>query len=741
MLTMVSGGDSSVVTPIKLGDRPIVCGEADDEGAMVPVRASTGKVEVVDEGNLGGLVAKNASDVYVRLERETGELEWQGFLSPDTRSQSLWGKNETISLSVVSPVEMLKEVDLKTTEEMGIVCFGKLIAECMAEARKAGAQIRGCWLPSTWSASKTDGRKLLMLTAAVARRAFFSKTDQASRDPDDPRVFDGVTAAEFLERFCLFWGLTLYERGTDWWFRAQDVGDEDLYYFLSYDDLAVMSPGSADSWTAAKALPTAVELRSAGTDQTFDWVRGYDKFRVVAKIDAADEPMGTIEVSDFERFGVMELGSKGYSDEYTLYMWLYQPVSKDGRMSGNVAVLMQDGSYKAVADLSAAKKRIIEEWGRTVEDIENSWCEYLAGCFPVRRDFYKNADVEATTNPKVNYQLVDCWAVFVCAYNDKKPFPSNINHPAFSYVSDSEGIFNNGAFCLSGRFYGYLCSVNGKRSMTKISLGRRKVGDVYKGCPIQFSLKVGDLYWDGEQFQKNFVTVSAYTDDGTDDGSGQESTIVNTKTLEDGFEGADGYLMKIPDGVTLTGKVELVVQYIDHAHVMDAYYPNPILCEGLELKFVKHDGVDADEEEKQENRYMGRMDEQFCRSQEDWNLDVFTDRNNGAAYNKLMITEVAGGELTCPEELYNKVKGEALRPERRLVELLKANYGHLSVRRHLTVRGEDFGVGFGAGSDGDGDRLGSKKAEIGGIMMEIESVERNWKEGEVKVVGTVKEGE
>jgi hypothetical protein len=157
--------------------------------------------------------------------------------------------------------------------------------------------------------------------------------------------------------------------------------------------------------------------------------------------------------------------------------------------------------------------------------------------------------------------------------------------------------------------------------------------------------------------------------------------ILSTKTLDQPYNGADGYV--IPIEQALGGEIELVVMV---PHFEDKTQSQAIwfLFKSFKLEYYPDDGNwTKNATDRKTNEYKTLID--LFTDEKDVKLKIGSDKNNGACYASVMM------KSEYVTEIYDEAASEMVRPEYALLRKLKAQYGVMKERLTLEVEAGETG--------------------------------------------------
>ena len=630
---------SGAVTMLQPAAEPFATAEDNGADFLTPVRAQSGYMRVVDDGSLSGLMPKNNTAHMVELVVGS-EVKWVGYMQAAEYSSD-WDVEPVVEYPLTSAIGVLTGVYMDDEKPMGMVTLGALLEECLTAT---GVDWYGVYLPNEVGA----GEWLQPLEMKVSRFNFFAATD--SDDEDAPR-YDAQTCAEVLEAICAFWGWTLMERGKTIWLSSANVT---AYTFISLYDLHRFAQG--ETITPSEVVTGEVvpieEIVPASTGHKRDVVQGRKKVRVRAMINAVGDVVPEVDLDgreekfnneiDYEGLTLPDTGSDLY-EQLKIY-------SRRKRIDGK----WEDATY--TYDYNTG------EWSLYNPDADG-YMPASNGAQVVEYDRYTFEESKS----KRNYNYTQAVRLAIKGNNKIGEQPTQVQAmemPVLSLLSESVANYASGAFVIegtaSGIEVGYFDADKIANVPSKVTNGK---------CVLPVMFRVGDKYWNGEEWQSEkavfSVRVGAQEDANTTAGNG---VVVSTKTLQMPYNGADGYVMPI-DG-RMGGDVELVVYHPYERTTTDVVY-----IDGFHVTYYKDDNVVV--RDKATNNYsetIGGYEEE-----KEIKLMMATNNRNAAGYGILLHD-------TIDPALMSFEKDGVTRPELALLGNLKRHYG--SITERLTLEAE-----------------------------------------------------
>lgn len=627
-----SGG----ITQLEPAVNPITTEEDSDDDYLKPVRTQTGYLRVVDNGDLDGLMPEDNSQHYIEL-RIDNALSWCGYMQADTFSED-WDITPLITeFPLISPLGMLEGVYLDQAKEMSLVKLAELLLECI---EATGVDYTRIYFPREVWYSATESAKT-PFDVAISRQTFFSDNGSDERDAVDWQRYDAETCFSFLEEFCKFWGWTLYERCKFLYF----IGKSNEYYETTIGDLKAIVWNANPSFVRIPSKEIAFSsLFLDGADNKKEIRQGVNKVKITSKINA----VGTVVPSIDE--GYMSVIHNG-TDNSHVYGKEYKRIIAYESLDLNVSMLVYGYSENLGAYIS--------------QDYNYANMSAGIGAMYVKRDIYSLDESENKRN--YNYKS-GIWIINRPYKTSNSPEPPPLllarTMPILLMRSSNAAKYSSGAFVISAQVYGYNMAVG---------------GSLYEdngAGELEIKFRIGDKYWNGSAWGSNETWFTIQL--GSENDNSVPGKILSTKTLDQPYNGADGYVMPINED--LSGVVELTIHATTFGKISDLVYRNQQLyLDNLKVDYYKDDNIsEIRKSSNQDNVYVSIL-KRSTSEEKEIELKIASNNNNPAAYNTLS----GAGRDVGP--LYFVEKGVSMLAEERLLGILKQVYGRTTEKLNITV--------------------------------------------------------
>lgn len=653
---------TGTITQLEPAVNPITTEEDSDDDYLKPVRTQTGYLRVIDNGDLDGLMPEDNSQHYVELHIDE-ELCWCGYMQADTFSED-WDITPLITeFPLISPLGILEGVYLDQAKEMSLVKLGELLLECI---ESTGVDFNYIYFPKEVWYSENESAQT-PFSVALSRQTFFEDNGSDDRDAEYWERYDADTCLSFLEEFCRFWGWTLQERQKTLYF----VGKSQSYYITRVEYLRNLVYGGNFSYgDRSMVLVAFSSLSLDGINNKKEILQGVNKVKITSKINA----VGTVVPSIDE--GYMSVIHNGTDNSY-VYGKEYKRVIAYESLDLNVSMLVYGYSENLGAYIS--------------QDYNYANMSAGIGAMYVKRDIYSLDESENKRN--YNYKS-GIWIINRPYKTSNSPEPPPLllarTMPILKMQSPNAAKYSSGAFVISAQVYGYNMAVG---------------GSLYEdngAGELEIKFRIGDKYWNGSAWGSNETWFTIQL--GSENDNSVPGKILSTKTLDQPYNGADGYVMPINED--LSGVVELTIHATTFGKISDLVYRNQQLyLDNLKVDYYKDDNVsEIRKSSNQDNVYVSILKRRTSEEKE-IELKIASNNNNPAAYNTLSGAGRDVGPLYFIEE------GASMLAEERLLGILKQVYGRTTEKLNITVERSELTPMARLTRDGRNYRVLSEKIE------------------------------
>ena len=585
---------------------------------FVPIRKQTGYIRVLDEGNTDGIMPVGMKDRYVEY-TEDGALKWCGYMVPDVFSSDWDVTPNEVEFPVVGGLGVLEGLYLDENKGLNVVPLANLLWECV---QATGIDYNRIYVPKEVTFNSTNNDYLCPLKVELSRFNFFRENDSLNSEDEDWKRYNGETLYDVLSEIVKFWGWTIRERGNDLWITSV-VNRGSVY--ITRNQLEDLANGvSVEVFEKDCTTHDLSDFELAGSDHKKDVLQGRKKIVVKSEINPVGVVVPSIDKDKMRLVGSDLLEHKVDGNVYYYDKWkLYSPKS----------------GYNDVELKSYAKQtmtEVFDAWNPIAQSLEA--ISLYVGAYFVSHERVEGEDYEK----KKNWNLTDGIKINLEDFAGNYPSVSEAaSLPIIIMKSQKMANYTSGAFVISATTW----------SRTHDGAMVETEGNGKGIIAMQF--RVGDMYWNGFGWGKPIsrfgVEIGNEENPEATEGKGK---IISTKTLEQPYTGADGYVM--PINQPLSGEVELII----HAVRNDGGYYT-LMLENFRVEYFGED----DEEKKRDdstNRY-AKMTGLNSKDEEEIALSMATDNDNKSGYGILSHGGVSVSNLYF---LNNGTK----RPEMNLVD-------------------------------------------------------------------------
>lgn len=259
---------------------PFVTNEDNSTDILEPVRISTGTINIINRGDLAGLLPATPKARPVTLTSGNTVL-WQGYIKQQQMTQPWAQTPYELQLPVVSALGIL---DNKI--EKGDVPYRARIAEYLQLAIAAtGATYTNIVYPADLKLDENADWDVFF-RLGIQDRNWFSYKNENVLDPDESR-FDGMTWIDILTELMRAFGYTMYERGTTIYI----LGRRGVYHnSITLADLETLAANGTITPTAVTSQTIAISsLQIGGADGTIDMMESKRRAVVESQINPFDD--------------------------------------------------------------------------------------------------------------------------------------------------------------------------------------------------------------------------------------------------------------------------------------------------------------------------------------------------------------------------------------------------------------------------------------------------------------------
>lgn len=613
-----------------------------EEFIYTPTRFSTATLAI-----FGGDYLQDLFSTDYRMHRVTlyadGVAVWCGFIKPEMYTQDYSSIKFNLEVNCYSAMSVLEFVEYKQSdEERGFVSLWSLLKKCIEESK---GQYSAVYLPHVYGLSQSSYNAWSnpLESMMVSEQNFFDEDDNA------------MSLLEVLKEIMKLMNWTCADWRGELYFI--DVDNETGEYYRYTADLASYTKVQADEMNVQ-------EIGFAGSDHTLDILGGYNK----ASVRCSNYPVGDA------------LPDTGFED--------MQPVAETtynlgGNKEYHAKYLRAVGKYKTEAYIN--NDGVISPITLDEEkelDFSHIIPENLLGCIPRQSQTY---DVDDNGNPLiVDYDLTNELLMRIA----EGLFPANNTTP-FILVHGVPAAYQDGVFYIN--FTTNMSSYLPKLTLSSYDFHfRLRIGNKYFHGNAN-----GEFIWDNSPntdatYGNNLLPDWGDTPPEQIDFTGKDKSfpLETSRKLGDGLDGLSGFICPIPEGVILSGELELEI----FAPCTKWYYDNQdydlkeyvtLLLTDFEFGYRKYESAKDDSDS--DRIYENIVNENYINELDEIEFKISSYNDDGACYSKVTIGD---GYLT--NNLYTGITGENIRPEEFLIRRIVDHYSAPKIKLTQVIKKADI---------------------------------------------------
>lgn len=480
------------------------------------VRTETGYLRVIDNGDLADLMPVGAMDRPVELHID-GDLCWRGYITPATYTSGWEVTPKIQEIPLQSALSVLSTITIRESPN-SFVSIATIIKSLLD---KTDFEWAGIQVPVQMTGVNNQS---VTVPELRLRFSLYNFLTPSNVNPDDPDYtsFEGKTYLEVLSAICQYFGWQAVEYA-DTLVLQSNRYDVFRYHTVSYTSLQLLSYDYSaeipEQYLQISNFDESI-LTYDGLGHTYSIIPGYRKVTVTANPNIAESLSPVIDATG-------------------------KVVFDDTRVSGvDVRYIVVEPS----ADI------VLHRWENGVE---------VAYQYPSsREDMYDGLTAQVVKNDTFDANVIN--------YNYTEYIRlSRMNYTAVvklaTMTGREGGVFPaGGALCLSfdvRSSYVKNASDSLDRDIDTGGLSAYGPGN----CLMNLSVGIGNKWWNGFEwleisFGDNLPIFQHYAGNRDYDFNKPTKTtgrLKNTKTIDDPYNGAEGYLMKIDE--LLSGKLQIIL--------------------------------------------------------------------------------------------------------------------------------------------------------------------------------------
>ena len=653
-------GYAGAATELK-GQRSPFTVSVDGEDGFIyqPARFSTATLSI-----FGGDYLQDLFSTDYRMHRVTlyegGVAAWCGFIKPEMYTQDYRSVKFPLDLECYSAMSVLEYIDYKQQgDTRGFVSLWDLLKHCISESR---GQYTAVYLPHVYGKDKTafEAWENPLAQMSVSEQNFFDEDDEPMKLKE---VLEEIM--KLLNWTCADWQGELY-------FTDADNEDGDYYKY---------NPALTE-YTKAKANSVTVqEAGFAGADHTLDIVPGYNKVTVRCSNYPVGDALPELSFDDMETIGE-QVNDRDFPVGQISKTVTLRPVEYS-KIRMNAFRWKRYGTDNSLTPLD------IEEEKKLYKESPNE----IAGAVPEQ---YDTIEKDEDGKPeRTDYELKERIRIDLASIEFGNPGATIPTFTKFVYRgrSNTELMRING---VTASYRGGAFSISFKMSMS-ISFSQLG-GDTLNSYDFHFRLKIGNTYYHGNSngnyyWDTNSEEVAEYSnnlemdwEDEAMKGSGKASkfngtySLITSRELGDGFDGMDGFIIKLPEDRILSGELELVIFAPD---IVMEYAKSPSSITLTDFSFTyqdkKKEGDDSD------RIYENIVNENYINELDEIEFKISSYNNDGSCHSKVLL-----GKNYLEDNLYCGITGGNIRPEELLIRRIIDHYSATKIKLTQVLKKADI---------------------------------------------------
>lgn len=648
-------GYTGKATELKGQPSPFTVNIDNEEFIYTPTRLSTATLAIFGEDYLQDLFSTDYKMHRVTLYCEETPV-WCGFIKPELYTQDYSTEKFNLELSCYSAISVLEYVEYKQKGEYrGFVSLWEVLKNCIEESMGLYTAI---YIPHVYGASKTDYENWSnpLEKMMISEQNFYDEDDNA------------MSLKEVLEEIMKLMNWTCVDWRGELYFI--DVDNESREYYMYNSDLTTYSHVKADEMNVQ-------EIGFAGSDHTLDILPGYNKASVKCSNYPVGEALPEIDFDDFMLIGAKENSIPNYTKIVT-----YRPISDNIHMNA-FKVASEDVNKLILVMIDADEEK---------EMFEATESGFIIGAIPQKYDTIEKIDNEPA---RVDWEYKEQIYIPLARPGDplrKLIYPEGGTTEIIK-IKGASSTYLGGAFAIN---FSLRVELNFSDQIAK---------GYFDSQDFSFLLRIGNNYYHGNA-EGNFIWDKNPEKDASfpnnleiDWGDeavtpGPESTLTSfdetyqlktTRQLNDGYDGLNGYIIKMPEDRLLFGDFELII-YAPRIKIYHGTYSSPtaIYLDGFEVKYKKA----SDELKKDENSdriYENIVNENYLNELDEIEFKISSYNNDGACYSKVTI-----GEDYLKNNLYCGIIEDNIRPEEFLIRRIVDHYSDTKIKLTQILKNADI---------------------------------------------------
>ena len=621
VLILVDGytGSSTALTPAV---NPFEVGEIDDSDIFTPIRTQSGYIRVMCSDELASQIIPTSNTSHMVRLTTDGDIVWQGYMKAEEFSSDMWRGTDEHEFPIMCMLSVLQYMEPE--QDTSIKSIRSLIKKYMTDTKGSFSYVL---LPGY---ANTDDD----IDCKVSMMNYLEHNDEI--DMHNPNTWNAkANRLEVLTDICRFFGWTMrVDKETIIISQPEYVGDD-----IRSTPFSQLDSYQSDIVNGGLVIDIST-LTMTSTDQQYDMVPQYGKAKVTAKMNSM-EAMLNIPLDEVK--------------------WKWIDTWHDGtdaRANRDDDITLDPNNIEA---FEIKKLQVFNRCTMWLHESNEEPENKQLYCVLTNEDKYKMEDAKH----KHNYNFKQSLKVVSQTSNSswRKVF-SMWSHDSFSLV---EGMLCVSAKICTGYSMNHPFEYNGNPTKNKNMGG------------LRMQIAVGDNWWTGTEWSTSKPSTPLFIDCGDENsrpsdkdwkysGAGE---IITTKTLEQPYDGAEGYGMVIGD-TPIYGPIQIeIYQQYDARPDFKIYE-----ISDLKVSFIKKRDILLSDKSK--NVY-----KKVIGSGEEYTIDQNLASDNNNKYSTMLLFDGNGKYLQ--KLLFN---GFTKRPEQFLLERIVSQFS--VARKCMTIHCRDI---------------------------------------------------
>lgn len=602
----------------------------DEQFLYTPLRLSTATLHTFGSDYLQSLFSTDYRMNRVTL-YDGNTPVWCGYVKPEVYTQDFRHVKFPLDIECYSAMSVLEFLDFKQQgDTRGFISLWDLIKLCVKES---GGLYSAVYIPHTYAKTSSEFSTWVnpLSDMVVSQQNFFDEDDKAMTLKE---VLENVM--KLLNWTCVDW------RGELYFVDADGTGE----YYKYTADFASYEQVNADTLAVQ-------DIGYSGADHTLDILPGYNKVVINCSNYPVGDALPSTDITDADYLVTKdEKYYQSVTQGYEVERYkIYRPINTKFELN---AYKMGDTVDSVTLLSREEEKEYIENSGTYMPGL-------LTGAIAWRyAEFNLDAEGNADTTDldyteEINIKTRRDTSTHVPVFSAENKIP-------IIRVLGVTSAYSGGAFAIN-----FNAKLNGV------------LGNTINTWDFHFQLRIGNKYYHGigndyvwdtnpETDAARPNNLNVQLDDAANQGdySGIYPVITNRK-MDDGLEGVQGYICRLPDNEVLFGDMEFTIYAPAITTNIGGNYFTSIGLRDFSFGYNKYttDGEDTETDRIYENV----INENYINPLDDIEFKISSYNNDGACYSKVLL-----GDTYLTNNLYNGITQENVRLENFLIRRIINHY-------------------------------------------------------------------